>query len=100
MKAKNIKGFTGIGVIVGLVVGIFILSATSFYVLKGKKNATSVTQRESETAMVEPTSTPAAQEAAISEKTDTVTLEQELNDTDLDSIDKELDSLDTSANSL
>lgn len=91
------KGFGQIVLIILLLLGIIALSAFSFYYLKFKggvgQNKTSLYTSPT------PTRSPATKTEVgnISEKTDTKTLQTELDATSLESIDTDLDSLNASA---
>ena len=94
------KGFAQIILVFALVLGIVVLSATSYYLLKaqGKAPVGNSTLYNSPT----PVETPVAKTeiGAISNSTDTKTIESEINSTDLDSIDSDLNDLLGSANSI
>lgn len=92
---KYEKGFAQLILIVALVLGIVALSATSYYLLKaqGKAPAGQSTLYPT-TAPTETQVTKTETEiGAISNLNDTKTIESEINSTDLDSIDSELNSL-------
>ena len=102
---KNQKGFIQIIIIVFLIVGIIAVSAVSYFILKPNNKSTSQTQVE-ESQETTSNSTPGAtaeppvqEVGSISTSTNTKTIEKELNDTDLDSIDSDLESLETSFDS-
>lgn len=101
LKVKNYQeGFGQVLLIVALTVGIIALSATSYYLLKaqGKAPVGNTTLYSSPT----PEETPATKTeiGAISNSNDTKTIESEINSTDLDSIDSDLNTLLGSANSI
>ena len=85
LRTKNESGVFQLVIIVVLVVGILVLSAVSYYVLKS--------QGKAPVALVPNIS----QLGPISASTDTNTIETELNDTQIDSIDSDLKDLDASA---
>lgn len=97
---KTESGFGQIILIVVLVLGIVALSATSYYLLKAQGKAP-VGQ-----STLYPTATPtevpvtSSEIGAISNLNDTKTIESEINSTDLDSIDSDLNSLLGVANSI
>ena len=91
------QGFIQIIIIVFLIMGIIAVSLASFFVLNTKKEETRETILISGPAAGEES---AIQEVgSISTSTDTKTIEKELNDTDLDSIDSDLESLEDSFDS-
>lgn len=101
IKTKKIEsGFAQLILIVALVLGIVALSATSYYLLKAQGKAPVGQSTLYPTAT--PTEAPVAgsEIGTISNLNDTKTIENEINSTDLDSIDSELNSLLGAANSI
>lgn len=103
-EARNTKyengGFAQVVLILVLSLGIVALSATSYYLLKAQGKAP-VGQSTLYPVTI-PTETPVAKTeiGAISSLKDTKTIETEIANTDLDSIDSELNSLLGVANSI
>lgn len=97
---KQDSGFAQLILIVALVLGIVALSATSHYLLKAQGKAPVGQSTLYPTAT--PTEAPVAgsEIGTISNLNDTKTIESEINSTDLDSIDSELNSLLGAANSI
>ncbi len=101
---KQEKGFAQIILIVGLLVGIVVMSAVSFYLLKAKGEAPVMTTASVGTSPVPTsTSTPASTQVSsdtLTKSDDTKSIETDLNNTSLDSFDSDLNNLSTSAGSL
>lgn len=100
LRINNERGFAQLILVVALVLGIVALSATSYYLLKAQGKAP-VGQNTLYTSPT-PVETPATSTeiGAISNLSDTKTIESEINSTDLDSIDSDLNNLLGVANSI
>jgi len=92
-NTKQQKGFVQIALIIFLILGIVILSAVSFYLLKSKG-------QEPVMNVSEVVESPAASVNPVTESNDTKSIEIDLNTTELDSFDTDLNNLDSSAGSL
>jgi hypothetical protein len=94
---KYQKGFASGSLIVILVIVFLLVGAVSFYYLKfqGKDLPSGLSFIK-----VQNSPEPEATESSISTSTDLSAIEKELDRTVIDSIDKELDDLDSSASSL
>jgi len=88
------KGIAQIAVLLALILLVIAASAASYYILKNMGKAP--------TTGIVPVSyfTPAPTPAGVSDSDDPSVIESELNATSLDSIDNDLNNLETSASSL
>ena len=88
------KGFGQITILIALVIVVVLASAASYYILKSAGKA------PSQGLVPVATSTPQAPTGEVSDSDEASVIESELNSTTLDSIDTDIQNLETSASSL
>lgn len=94
---KNQKGFSAVTLLVVLAIIFVLFSASSFYYLKFQGK---IPTSNFPFLQVATTSTPEPTASGVSTSTDISTVEKELDETTIDSVETELNKLGSSASSL